>query len=221
MPPSKHRSRAKSNAIKVGRDIGPNASDPLPTGPSDRYVPAHAPEPDQSRMPVQPSTALRELFRWYAVPPSPLHDAVQTAARREGWVPPWDREDQLTKKKVAGKKSAVSRAGRTSIRRSLVWAARERLAPQYWVNPYSDDAIDMLKSEFRKLLHEDVNNSDIVVSAMLAVLSDADRAALNKTARETLIKDVKALGFRSKRNKSRSGSRTPFRAKTPSNLFPR
>jgi hypothetical protein len=36
-----------------------------------------------------------EFFRWYAILPTPLHEALQKAAKQEGWTPPWDREEEV------------------------------------------------------------------------------------------------------------------------------
>src|SRR3954469_16206220 len=86
--------------------------------------------------------ALADLFQWYSLPPTHLHHDLQLAAREAGWVPPWDVEDQHEQKKVAGNKSAQSRAGRAALRRSLVRHAHERLKPAYRKQPYSSSSID-------------------------------------------------------------------------------
>ena len=93
-----------------------------------------------------------ELFQWYGIPPTPLHEAVQEAARREGWVPPWDREDQEVQKKGAGKRSGAIRAGLAGLRRSLVREAHTRLKPAYRLHPFSIHSIDALHKEYRNLL---------------------------------------------------------------------
>jgi hypothetical protein len=65
----------------------------------------------------------KDLFQRYVTPPSRLHNAVQSLARQEGWIPPWDREEQQSQKKAAGKKSGVIRERRTKLRRYIVGAA--------------------------------------------------------------------------------------------------
>jgi hypothetical protein len=65
-----------------------------------------------------------KFFQSYGIPPTPLHEALQEAARQAGWTAPWDREEQKTErdregqktqKKVAGKKSGSMRAFRAKI----------------------------------------------------------------------------------------------------------
>ena len=149
------------------------------------------------------SKSLNDLFRrWYGIPPSPLHLAVQEAARQEGWTPPWDREEQHSKKKMAGKKSGLMRAGRAEIRRSVIQIARARLKLFY--EPYAKASIDALHKEYRNLLGEgggencaslakNGNDLCLLVPLMLAGLSKADQHTLKKVGRETLIKDLKLL----------------------------
>jgi hypothetical protein len=134
-----------------------------------------------------------DLFRWYGIPPSPLHAAVQEAARQAGWTPPWDRDEQRAKKKVAGKKSGASRAGLAHMRHSLLRAARMRLKPQYRKQPYATESIAAIQTEYQKLLAESGAPNDLVVMIMLSVLSEADRVRLRRASRDTIVKDLKAL----------------------------
>jgi hypothetical protein len=150
------------------------------------------------------STKLVDLFKQYGIPPSPLHAVAQEAARQGGWVPPWHDELQKNKKIIAGKKSARSRAGRALIRQYLVEAAHLQLKPKYQRQPYSDEAIDALEIVYRRFLTAD-DDHGVLVSCMLEALSKADRQALITMSRETLIKDLKVLGIRSRRSVQRSG----------------
>ena len=102
------------------------------------------------------STTLEDLFRPYGIPPSPLHEVVQEAARRAGWTPPWDREEKQRQKKLAGKQSGVRRAGLTQIRRSVVKVARTRLKSKR--APYSNASVDALDEEFRRLVADGGKN---------------------------------------------------------------
>ncbi len=133
------------------------------------------------------------LWRWfipyfnlYAVPPTDLHEAIQEAAVRAGWSPPWHSHRLRAQKKVAGKRSGSLRGGRQAIRRHFVEVAFSRLKPAFRAQPYSDHTLDELRREYRNLFPE------------------ADRNLLMQTApfkasRETLKNDLKKLGIRSKR----------------------
>ena len=68
------------------------------------------------------STTLKDLFQRYAIPPSPLHAAVQGRAREAGWTPPWDREEQQNRTKSQQVKEAakLSARVRTETRRSVI-----------------------------------------------------------------------------------------------------
>jgi hypothetical protein len=153
----------------------------------------------KAKAPISP---LAELFRPYAIPPTP---AVQEAARQEGWVPPWDREFPEIQKKEAGKRSGAMRAGLAGIRRSLVREAHALLGPTYRLHPFSIYSIEALRNEYLRLLDPTAKNLGVVTSCMLAALSDNDRQVLRKVKRETLIKDLKVLGIRSKPKKQRVG----------------
>ena len=147
------------------------------------------------------STTLEDLFRPYGIPPSPLHEVVQEAARRAGWTPPWDREQQQRQKKLAGKQSGVRRAGLTQIRRSVVKIARTRLKSKR--APYSNASVDALDEEFRRLVADGGKNCaslardkrDLcrLVPLMLGSLSEAERQKLEKTSRDTLLNDLKQV----------------------------
>src|SRR3954454_7001626 len=92
---------------------------------------------------MQQNAALRDLFA-HVIPPSPLHRAVQEAARQEGWSPFWEHKDQAAQGRRAGKKSAAARGTLASLRRSLVHKIHEGLPALHHVYPYSNDAIDAL-----------------------------------------------------------------------------
>jgi hypothetical protein len=156
----------------------------------------------KTKAPISP---LAELFRPYGIPPTPLHEAVQEAARQEGWIPSWDREDQEVQKKEAGKRSGAMRAGLAGIRRSLVREAHARLKPAYRLHPSSTHSIDALHKEYRQLLAPGTENLGLLVPFMLAALSENDRKKLSEAKRGTLIKDLRLLGIRCKRQKHRSG----------------
>jgi hypothetical protein len=152
-----------------------------------------APPNSRSRAKTQRSTPLTELFRPYGIPPSPLHEALQNAATQAGWISPWDSEEQRAKKSEAGKKSGISRAGRAQIRLSLLNRARARLTPEERRSPYSEASLNALEATYQNLLREDVSGSDILASIMLSVVSETDLKSLEKTSRETLKKDLKAI----------------------------
>jgi hypothetical protein len=160
-----------------------------------------APPNTQSRA-KQPSTALRDLFRPYAIPPSTLHEAVQEAAMQVGWTPP-----SQAKKSAAGKKSGVKRKARAEIRRYFVKVAFGRLKPAYQMQPFSDHSIDALEVEYRKLLAESLAEAEPAASAESRAegLRRLRSAAPFKADRETLIKDMKRIGIRSRRRKQQSG----------------
>jgi hypothetical protein len=124
-----------------------------------------------------------------------------------------------SKKRMAGKSSGVRRAKLAKLRQSFVLAAFERLKPKYQMQPFSEEAIDALEKEFRRDLPVD-EYGDVVPesrppSDKLMDLLDDDvstlleekpgSASLYDASRETLKKDLKALGIRSKLRKQRSG----------------
>jgi hypothetical protein len=135
---------------------------------------------------------------------------LQEAATRAGWAPPWDREEQevaqqrataarLAKKRVAGKKSGLVRAGRATLRLPFVKEAYDRLKPAYRMEPFSEHSLDTLQAKYREVIAE---------SDDPAAPYDADllmSAAPFKADRDTLKKDLIRLGIRSKRGTRRSG----------------
>jgi hypothetical protein len=155
--------------------------------------------------PRAPAYQFAEFFRWHAILPTPLHEALQEAARQEGWVSPWDREDQEVKKREAGKRSAAVRAGLAGLRRSLVSEAHARQKPAYRFHPSSIYSIDDLHEKYLQLLAPETKNLGLLVPLMLAALSENDLKTLSKVKRETLIKDLKLLGIKSSRRKQQSG----------------
>ena len=135
-----------------------------------------------------------------------------------------------SKKRMAGKNSGVRRAKLATLRRFLVLAAFERLKPTYQMQPFSDEAIDALEEEFRRPtkrssdlnLDLPLDEDEVIVPSRLrspsgkltSLLDEAVSVALEgtsdvrspfKASRETLIKDLKALGIRSNRRRQRSG----------------
>jgi hypothetical protein len=154
---------------------------------------------------------LVELFRRYATPPSPLHEAVQRAARQAGWIPPWEFKQKGSK---AGKISGIKRGLRTEWRKTIVQEAYRRLKPQHQVNPYADESKLALMDKYRWLVNEGCKGNRLAPPAddfisllpgLLSALSSADQQALKNIGREALIKDMKALKIRSKRPKKRVG----------------
>jgi hypothetical protein len=139
------------------------------------------------------SNPFNDLFRYYAIPPSRLHEAMQEAARQEGWVPPWDRKEQKSKNKLAGRKSGLSRAGRAEMRRSFLNLARMQLNHEHRRAPYSNAAIAALEEKYRNLLAKELDDPNVLISSMLSVLSKADRKALKNASSDTLIKDLKII----------------------------
>jgi hypothetical protein len=172
----------------------------------------------------------KDLFQRYVTPPSRLHNAVQSLARQEGWIPPWDHEEQQSQKKAAGKKSGIIRERRAKLRRSIFIVVYLQLKPAYRNQPYSTKSIDVVREEYLKIIHGEPNNLLDVVCIKLAEnqnaltplgaytfrfclpllitlprLSQNDRQILENISDETLKKDMKLLGIRSKRSKKRSG----------------
>jgi len=136
------------------------------------------------------SKSVNDLFQRFAIPPSPLHEAIQKWARKQGWTAPWDEQQR----EKAGKRSGVMRKGRAEVRRHFVKTAFERLKPPYRMQPFSDQSIDALTIAYRNVLAEDGFDPDALMVA-----------APFKASRETLINDLKALGIRSKLRVRRSG----------------
>jgi hypothetical protein len=153
--------------------------------------------------PRAPAHQFADFFQWHAILPTPLHEALQEAAKQEGWAPPWDREEQAAaeqlKKRTAGKKSALVRAGRAGLRLPFVKEAFGRLKAAHRMQPFSEHSMDELEAKYREVIAE---------SGDPAAPFDADllmSAAPFKANRDTLKKDLILLGIRSKRRKRRSG----------------
>jgi len=141
---------------------------------------------------VEPTNPFRELFQG-VISPSPLHHDMREAARQEGWVSPWEHEDQTSKRKKAGKSSGVSRWGRREMRRSLLQLARDRLSPELRRTPYANDALEALRKEYDRLLSKDADDPDPIISGIHSGLSATDRKWLKKASDDTLKKDLQAI----------------------------
>lgn len=137
------------------------------------------------------------------------------------------RGDKQAKLIAAGKSSGATRAKLAKLRQFFVLAAFERLKPTYQYEPFSDYSIDALVKEFRRRpkpnpnLHLDppLGEYESIVSRRpaysdrlmglldeaISVLLEGKAGRLYGASRETLIKDLKALGIRSKRRVHRSG----------------
>jgi hypothetical protein len=150
--------------------------------------------------------AFAEFFQWHAIPPTRLHEALQDAAKHEGWTPPWDRQEQEARSageqlrnRIAGKKSGSKRADRAELRLLFVKVAFDRLMPTHRMEPFSEHSIDALEANYREVIAEGDN---------LAAPCDVDilmSAAPFKADRDTLKKDLLRLGIHSKGKKRRSG----------------
>ena len=153
--------------------------------------------------PTNPAQQFTEFFQWHAILPTPLHEALQEAAIQEGWTPPWDGEEQAAakqlKKRTAGKKSGLARAGLSMLRRSLVREAHARLKPAFRFHPFSIFSNRALHEEYLRLLDPEAKNLGFLAPFILAALSENDRKKLREVKRGTLIDDLKALDIRSKR----------------------
>jgi hypothetical protein len=128
---------------------------------------------------------------------------VQEAAREEGWTSPWDRAEQQHQKKRAGDQSAIMRAGRVGIRRLFVKAAFDRLKPTFQMQPYSEHSIDALEVQYRRVLAEGDEQYPAGFDP-----EELMSTAPFKADRDTLKKDLKALGIRSKLRSKRRGKRS-------------
>ena len=123
-----------------------------------------------------------------------------------------------SKKSVAGKRSGIKRAKAAKLRQFFVLSAFERLRAEYRIQPFSDASIDALEEEFRKQLevHEGIaprkwrptsEKLDSLLDEAVEILTEpgAGYHSTHKASRDTLIKDLKALGIKSKMRKDRSG----------------
>jgi hypothetical protein len=129
-----------------------------------------------------------------------------------------------SKKMIAGKASGIRRAKLAKVRRYYVLSAHEQLEPKYRNQPYSSEALDALEKEFHnptkdEFVYSITNAHELAEGGrrvgkarrpaserLLAMLDDVVPiicegigGSLRKVSRETLIKDLKALGIRSKR----------------------
>jgi hypothetical protein len=154
------------------------------------------------------NTKLADLFTWYAIPPSALHEVLQAAARQAGWRPPWDLKEKRGNQKSAGKISGIKRGLRAEVRRTIVREAFRRLKSTPRVNPYADESIKALIFEYHNLVSDGCNGNRLAPSAddfisflpeLLSSLPQTDQQALKNVGREALLKDMKALGIRSRR----------------------
>lgn len=137
--------------------------------------------------------AFRDFFRWYGIPPTELHEAMQSAAQLEGWIPPWQYEDQKQQKREAGKRSGSSRGGLSELRRSLVTIARSRLSPELRRSPYSGRAKEALRDMYKRMLDGDHEDSDIRVTVIRSLLTEQKRKTLQKVSEDTLVKDLQEI----------------------------
>jgi hypothetical protein len=148
-------------------------------------------------------------------------------ALRSRYLPPQRSLQPLTKdsgmstskKRMAGKSSGITRAKFAKLRQSFVLSAFERLEPKYQRQPFSEEALDALEEEFRRE-HQDEDGvrkpgksvlppeqSDRLQIEAVNILVEGKYGTRSvfSASRDTLIKDLKALGIRSKLRKQRSG----------------
>jgi hypothetical protein len=129
-----------------------------------------------------------------------------------------------SKKIIAGKASGIKRAKLVKVRRWFVLSAYEQLQPKHRNQPYSLESLDALENEFRNPTTSGEFACDATgrrigkapgpwserLEAMFyeitPFLPETLGSIKKHVGRETLIKDLKALGIKSKRSKkSRSG----------------
>lgn len=113
-----------------------------------------------------------------------------------------DHSEEQSQRTKAGKKSGSVRAERAEIRRLVVKAAFARLPRSYQAQPYSDEAIDALETECTKIPSIELNGDDFDSLVKLMV---AGQKITLEVPRETLKKDMKRLGIRSKLRRPHSG----------------
>jgi hypothetical protein len=131
----------------------------------------------------------------------------------------------MSTSKRAGKASGVRRADLARLRRYRVLSAFERLKPAYQNQPYSLESIEALENELHNpKVHDPLPQLEPPLSDYESVVNPSRRApserlmrrlintsdiqkppSIRRVSRETLIKDLKALGIKSKRRKKRSG----------------
>jgi hypothetical protein len=156
---------------------------------------------------------LSDLFQRHKTFPSPLHEAMQSAARQAGWTAPWDHKENSGRQKELGKLSAIKRGLLREWRRTIVWEAYRRL-PSCRVNPRAAQSIKALVDEYRKLVDEGCKGNRLAprgddfisyLPELLFALPQKDQQALKRARPGALEKDMLALGIRSKRKRQRSG----------------
>ena len=123
-----------------------------------------------------------------------------------------------SKKRMAGKSSGVRRAKLAKLRQFMVLCAFQRLKLTYQMQPFSEEAIDALDEELRgprsdedevviprRRVFSDKREELLLREAISVLLERKPGQPWRYASRETLIKDLKALGIRSKLRKQRSG----------------
>jgi hypothetical protein len=152
-----------------------------------------------------------DLFKHHATPPSPLHEAMQKAARLAGWIPPWDREEQGA---AGGKTGGFYRRVLPTWRRDIVKVVHGRLKPAYQNQPYSETSINAFIEGYHNYLAEcckgnpgSKGGDDFAshLPGLIFKLHPTHQQALKSVGRETLLNDLKAVGIRSKLVKRRPG----------------
>jgi hypothetical protein len=113
------------------------------------------------------------------------------------------RGEERSQQRNAGKKSASVRAERADVRRLIVKAAFSRLLSKYQMQPYSDEAIGALQEECTKMPARIKYPDDEDFDCLFSLAMDGHKIQI-QVPRETLIKDMKQLGIRSKRRTQRS-----------------
>jgi hypothetical protein len=143
---------------------------------------------------------LVDLFRQspFGIPPSPLQQIFQEAAKEAGWIPPSELERQSDQKRKAGERSGISRSGRKEVRLSLVWYALRQLSPKYQRNPYSNASLEALRKKYDYLIKKNADDPDPILSGILSALTPADRKALKKASDDTLLADLKTIKRRNR-----------------------
>jgi hypothetical protein len=106
----------------------------------------------------------------------------------------------MSTSKKAGKASGIKRAKLAERRRSSVLAAFLRLKKAHQTQPYSDESLDALEEELRS----GARHGKFFIECYY--VRNASEIIQKRTpSRDTIIKDLKALGVRSNRHKKRSG----------------
>jgi hypothetical protein len=116
--------------------------------------------------------------------------------------------------KIGGETGGFVRRMIPDRRRDIVKVVHARLKPTYRYQPYSDASIDAFIEEYDNYLAECCKGDRLIeggdgfashLPGLIFNLHPTHQQALKKVGRETLIKDMKAIGIRSKRVKHRSG----------------